>query len=268
MLERIHFSKILTIIGLASLLNLSSVSFLRSVRAESSQQNNGQNQRAGLPGKRVGAGSRRGYCDFDPKKVTALIPDTFLGVTATASPTLLFYVPEIAQQKKVEFVLRDPKDGLIYEKTLTATGKAGIISIKLPASAESELLKINQYYHWYFSIICDPGDRSKDVVLHAWIQRVEADPILARELTQATPIEKVKLYQEANLWHETLNTLVELKRSRPKDPTVLDMWIQLLQSVSLNETLAQEPLIDSSFRIGANGQIIAFHEQLPWQLQW
>ncbi|MBD0346251.1 MAG: DUF928 domain-containing protein, partial [Coleofasciculus sp. Co-bin14] len=36
------------------------------------------------------------------------------------------------------------------------------------------------------------------------------------------------------LWYETLETLIELRRDRPNDPTLTDAWKTLLSSVGLD----------------------------------
>ena len=261
MLARIHYSKVITIICLASLLNLSSASFPGLVRAQSSNNTENDTEQLEGPDRRIGGGGRPAEsCLFNKNQqpLTAIIPKNYLGITAVASPTLFFYVPQIEQPQEVEveFVLRDPNDKLVYETTFTLTGNAGIISLVLPDSKELNLLKINQDYHWYFSTICNPQDRSKDIVVEGLIRRVKLDPVLADKLAQATQIERVRLYLEANLWHDALTALAELKRSRPKDPAVLNMWTQILRSADLNEAIAQEPLIDSYLRLGTNEPIM------------
>ncbi|MGK7876858.1 MAG: DUF928 domain-containing protein [Xenococcaceae cyanobacterium] len=232
----------MTIICLASLLNLSSASFPGLVWAKDSNEND----KLDIPDRRIGGGTRRGNCDgnFNEKPLTALIPENSLGITATASPKFFFYIPRTAQPQVVEFVLRDQNDKLVYITTFTVIGNSGMISLSLPASAKLNLLKINQDYHWYLSMICNPQNRAQDIVVEGLIRQVELDSTLAKKLDQATPMDRVRLYQEADLWHEALHTLVELQRSRPNDLTVSDTWIQLLQSVNLN-VIAQESLIDS-----------------------
>jgi hypothetical protein len=254
MLERIHFKNFLTIIGLASLLNLGTVSLPSSVRAQPTDSGDSLQ----LPERRIGGAPRdpqsssllaraeiqNSSCNFRNNQLVALIPKNLLGVTAAESPTLYFQVPQIAPTKTIEFVLRDRDDRLVYEKALTPSGKAGLMSLQIPTSDRSQSLKIDQEYHWYFSVICNPKDRAKDVVVEGLLQRVQLPSTLANQLDKAALIEQVKFYQEAHLWQETLNVLAQLKRAYPNDPTVLAMWTKLLESVDLDRAIAKEPLID------------------------
>lgn len=199
--------------------------------------------REGLPGRRVGGGTR-GSCPATEKQLTALIPQNNLGLTAAAYPTFFFYVPKTPAPKTVEFVLRDEKDSQVYEKTLTVSGASGILSLSLPAG-ELPPLEIGKNYQWYFSILCDPKNRAEDVSVDGWIQRVEPNPVLAAKLEKAPPDERAALYASADLWHDALVTLAQLRRERPDDSAIAELWTKLLQSVGL-DTIVREPLLEYS----------------------
>lgn len=196
--------------------------------------------RQGLPGRRVGGGTR-GDCNFGEKTLTALIPKNNLGLTVADNPKLFFYVPQTSDSQVVEFVLRDEADRQVYETTFKTTGTSGIISVSLPESAPLKALKSGKKYHWYFSIICNAQDRASDVSIDGWIQKVEPSPSLASELEKVAPLERAALYAAADLWHEALTTLAQLRHSRPHDSTIAAKWEQLLQSAGL-DNIAQESL--------------------------
>ena len=221
-------------ICLSSLLTLSLGSFPQLVLAE-----NSNTPRQGLPGRRVGGGSR-GNCNFGDKTLTALIPKNNLGVTVAGHPKFFFYIPQTTNSQLVEFVLRDETDRQIYETTFKTTGTSGVISLSLPNSAPLKALQIGKKYQWYFSIICNAQNRANDVSVDGWIQRVEPSPTLASELEKAAPRERAALYATAGIWHEALTTLAALHHSRPNDSTIATEWAQLLQSVGL-DNIAQEP---------------------------
>jgi len=61
--------------------------------------------------------------------------------------------------------------------------------------------------------------------------------------TNADPVERIKFYQTRNLWQDQLAFLVELKRDRPNDPEVTNLWKQTLKSVNLDESIAANPLL-------------------------
>ncbi len=181
-------------------------------------------------------------CNFDQERLTALIPKNLLGKTVSASPSLFFSIPAIPKSISVEFVLRDQNDQLVYETSFKGTEKVGIINLTIPTQTKESLLKNQQEYHWYLSIICNAQDRAKDVVVEGLLQRINLNPDLEKQFAQATPIDRVKLYQTHNLWQDTLSILAALKQANPSDPKVLELWQQLLASVELDEAIAQEPL--------------------------
>lgn len=231
-------SKLITAIFLTSLLALSLSSVSESALAQASSV------RVGLPGRRVGGGTR-GECSFGEKQLTALMPKNNLALTVTANPQLFFYLPPFANSQIVEFVLRDEADNQVYEKTFKPTNTNGIVSFRLLESTQSKSLTVGKKYHWYFSVICNPQDRADDVSIDGWIQRVEPNSSLTKKLAQATPLQRLVMYQAANLWQDALTTLAQLRYSHPHDVTVTEHWTQLLRSVDLNN-ITQEPVVTVS----------------------
>lgn len=196
--------------------------------------------RDGLPGRRVGSGTR-GECNFGHKQLTALIPKNNLGLTVAANPQLFFYLPSISNSQTVEFVLLDEADNQIYEKTFKPTSTNGIINLSLSDASLKELA-IGKKYHWYFSIICNAQDRANDISVDGWIQRVELNSTLARKLEIAAPLQRPAILAAANIWQDALVTLAQLRLSHPNDANIASQWKQLLQSADLNN-IAQEPVV-------------------------
>ena len=198
--------------------------------------------RAGLPGRRVGGGTR-GNCNFGAKMLTALVPKNNLASTVAANPQLFFYIPQISKFQELEFVVLDENDNQVYEKKFTSTGKAGIIGINLPESSQLKGLKIGKKYHWYLSVICNPADRANDIAVDGWIQRVTPNRNLTSKLRRKlAPLQLVHEYTAAGLWQEALTTLAQLRYSHPHDSTLAAEWSKLLHSVDL-DSIAQEPLV-------------------------
>lgn len=222
-------------ICLTSVLTLSLGGFLEPVLAGDVNR-----ARLGLPGRRVGGGTR-GECNFGEKTLTALIPKNNLGLTVAGHPKFFFYIPETSDSQAVEFVLRDETDRQVYEKTFKTTGTSGVISLSLPESAQLKPLEIGKKYHWYLSVICNAQNRAQDISVDGWIQRVEPNRTLASKLEKVAPRERAALYAASDLWHEALTTLAQMRHSRPNDSTIAAEWAQLLQSVGL-DNIAQEPV--------------------------
>lgn len=93
-------------------------------------------------------------------------------------------------------------------------------------------------YHWYVSFICDPDDRSQDVTVGGWIERVPVPPTLAANLENLEGIDRYKALLQEGLWFDALDTWVDLHCSQAADPEVLgSLWKSLVQDdqVKLDE---------------------------------
>jgi hypothetical protein len=252
-----QFSRIATLLGLSSLIAWAAIapaSFANPItdsttaqaartQASSSSTHRSSTLRQGIPGRRVGGGTRNDLLfvnAFD--SLTALAPTDALIITTASHPKLLFYVPEMLSDNTVEFVLRDRQDTLIYEKTFSLTREAGIVTIDLAESGLSAL-NLNENYQWYFSIVPNAVDRANDVVVYGGLNRVDAIEWLAHQpagtelsdrLATADSLTKAKmLYQQANLWHDAALLLSSLYQADPGNTTVAAEWNQLLQSTGL-----------------------------------
>lgn len=200
----------------------------------------------GLPGRREGGGTR-GSCLRGQVPLTALMPNSNFAQTTRTNPTFFWYVPPFLAET-AEFVLLDENDNELYYTTMQLVEDGGIVSLNLPTVKDADgndvsLLKEGQDYRWYFSLVCDPDDRSGDVFAEGWIQRIQPTPALAsRLLSAANERTRATIYAEAGIWHDALATLAELRRSQPGNSTLLSSWTTLLESVDL-ESIAAEPLI-------------------------
>ena len=230
-------------VGLLIILNLALGSFPEVSRANETESSSSN---YGMPTHRRDGGSRGddNNCIAENRNLVALIPENTVAVTASASPQLFFYVPKTNKQQTLEFVLRDERDRLIYEAFLTTEGQ-GIISVEIPNDVESNLLQANQNYHWYLSMICNPQQRSRDLVVEGWMRQAAIDPAIETQLESLNVVEKADLYHEQGFWHDALSILVEEKNKPGKTALVTDKWSELLESVGLGD-IATEPMIDTS----------------------
>lgn len=196
------------------------------------------------PGRLVGGGTRSSNpnCRFDQTPLMAIAPSRSIGLTAQASPRLYFYLPAMETTQTAEFVLIDnANDTVIYEETLEIGGQGGIIGVTIP-SHSTQNIRTNNDYQWYFSIVCNPDNRSEDIIVEGGIRWVEIDPALANQIHQTSPLEKVDLYLKAGLWFDAMSTLAQLRSHDSTDPAVSEAWSELLESADLG-VLVQEPVI-------------------------
>lgn len=192
---------------------------------------------AGLPGNREGGATRGAVCPVSHKRLTALLPASHLGLTAAARPSFFFYLPPVGD-REVELVLMDGR-GMEHYTYRGRAQQSGIVRLDLPEEAPA--LAVGDTYQWYFSVICDPQDRTADLFVRGWVQRVALAPSFEQQLQRAPRSQHPYLYAGAGLWHETLAALVELRQSQPQNKALLVDWLALLQTEGLDQ-LATEPL--------------------------
>jgi hypothetical protein len=196
--------------------------------------------REGIPGRRIGGGTRipSEACLTEPSSLIALMPTSNLGLTAEALPTLWFSLPAVNPSRQLEFGLFNQDDELVYQTTLNATGKAGVIGIDLSKMVAAPALKVNENYRWYLSIVCNSDNRSEDIWVDGWVQRVDLPTALTAQLAEASPLAQVQAYLDNQLWYEAVTQLAQLMQTQPTDATVVAEWQQLLASINLEQAAA------------------------------
>lgn len=189
------------------------------------------------PGNREGGATRGGCVTANTQHLTALMPEGSSGRTISPYPTLYFYVPTIAEHQ-AELQLRDLDSGKsLYRQQVTVAQTPGIIAVSLPT--EQAPLEVERLYQWQFRLICDPGDRERDLVVSGVVQRVLPSADLAQQLATAPPTRKPTLFEQAGIWYEALQSTVELRHSDSSLAT--QQWTALLQEVGL-AAIAEKPL--------------------------
>ena len=197
----------------------------------------------GFPSNRRDGGSR-GNCIANDKDFIALVPDKPVNSTVSYNPRLFFYVPQTNTPKTIEFVLRNSQDQLVHETFIETSGKPGITSVAIPVQQKSASQESQGNYHWYLSMICNPDERSRDIVLEGWIEYVELNNSLKEKINISTSAEKFDLFQEKGFWYDALSVVAEQYQSGANLGFPNKYWSQLLKSIGLDE-LASEPLIET-----------------------
>ncbi|MCV3214081.1 DUF928 domain-containing protein [Plectonema radiosum NIES-515] len=196
------------------------------------------------PGRRVAGGSRSPQdkkCSSGQNPLTAVVPNSNVGLTTQANPTFFFYVPQTSAT--LELVLRDQNKE--YKQTYKSSDKGGIVSIPFNKAP----LEINKVYRWSFSIVCDPQERSKDKFVEGAIKRVKTAPQLASKLATASPQQRANLYAEAGIWQDSLASLAQSLSSNPNNGELKADWQALLTSSSVGlDNLVSEPLLPDQLK--------------------
>lgn len=207
----------------------------------------------GVPGRRVGGGTRDpvGCVQGRPSYLTALLPQTNLGLTTSAYPRFFWFMPQ-TKARLAEFTLYEgteetPDRTLIYKTTFAIAGTPGIASLSLPSDAGTPPLQVGKDYHWSVTLICSPEQPQSNIDVDGWVQRIALEPPLRNQLAQASPRDRVSLYAQNGLWFDTLTALAELRCARPSDSTVAKSWATVLKSVKL-DAIVEQPMVQSCGR--------------------
>ncbi|MEQ9553198.1 MAG: DUF928 domain-containing protein [Coleofasciculus sp. G3-WIS-01] len=178
----------------------------------------------GAPERTASGGRRDLSClQADSMSLTALVPRNNLVTTVSETPSLFFDIPQ-TRAKTAELVLMDNQGNELAQKMIPLTGEAGVMDVKLPATAK---LEMNQIYRWELAIICNSQDRTQDVFIQGKLQRRELPAELVRQLETSDLPQQAQLYAEAGIWHESLAIALRLRDTYP------NALAGLLQSVGL-----------------------------------
>ncbi|MEG4232317.1 DUF928 domain-containing protein [Microcoleus sp. Pol11C3] len=187
-------------------------------------------------------GTHRGCKLREGLFITPLIPESNIGLTLTESPTFFVYVSQPAAQ--VEFILLNADESEVVYETTLKNDKAGIVGVSLSDKDKTKNIEVGKRYVWSFALACDPLERSGDYIVKGWMQRIEPQANLKKDLVNPDPMAKVIAYAKNGIWYETLATLAEMRRLAPDDSRLTTEWAQLLQSQGL-ESIAAQPLVQS-----------------------
>ncbi|MEC4803837.1 MAG: DUF928 domain-containing protein [Jaaginema sp. PMC 1079.18] len=221
--------KVILKFGLATCLFLANAAY--PAFAEQTNDNRGA-----FPGRRVGGGTRSEQCLGPDLAMTALNPNSNLGVTAKSNPTIYFAIPALAQVRDAEFVLTDSQGKTVYSTVMTVGKMPQLASIQLPENA----IATGQDYQWSFSLMCDPQDYTRDIILTGWLRRVAGE---AEQIPHN--LEGAIALQDQELWLDAIAMLIDLRQAQPQNREIEQKWQQTLQELDLN--LAPNPMTISQF---------------------
>lgn len=211
------------------------------------------------PGNREAGSSRQESCAATTagQRLTALVPATNIGLTTQSLPSFFAYIPE-NNADGAELRLYEAESGEeVYagQLSLPTAPKAGDYRqrstfIKLSASEETApmVLAAGENYIWALMLVCNAGDRTKDIVATGIVQRAEtaylatlSEPVRNQlaEIATVSSEEQLTTYGEAGLWYDFLETLASLVTANPS--AYQEEWAMLLEAQGL-AAIAQAPL--------------------------
>lgn len=168
--------------------------------------------------------------------VRVLLPRENYGTTVSAHPEILVYVPETSATEGL-FALKTSDKRMVQRMTVPLSGRAEIITIKLPETAPA--LEVGETYKWYFGVKC-PGSLRPNDPAEGWIERIEPDSALLPAERDSNLLEAAKAYGKAGIWYDAVAALGQLRKNEPNNRAIAQHWGELLGSVGLNEIIEVE----------------------------
>lgn len=173
--------------------------------------------------------------------LTALIPQSGIGLTVAPHPTLLVYVPPTTAPQ-AHLTLRDDSQSGVYQSRIPLSQTGGIVQITLPA--DSPELAVGQTYHWSLALLCQPTQTDLPIA-KGQIRRIEPSVDFAVAVTEAPSLlSQAEVYGRSGVWHDMLTTLVTLQQTQPENSVPESNWAEVLQAENLG-AIANMPLLDS-----------------------
>lgn len=173
----------------------------------------------GAPAGRVDAASRG---DGDEVASLYVLAPAQVGLTTKAQPTLYWYQTRPAEVPCEFALLRENQAEPVLRVAFKDARRAGWQQLSLAAHAVT--LEPGVEYQWVVALVRDPGNRSRDIVSSAWVQRV---PALAGG--RPTPQD----YAAHGIWYDALEALSEKIAAHPGDQRLQAVRDDFLSQVGL-----------------------------------
>jgi hypothetical protein len=168
--------------------------------------------------------------------LTLLAPSDHIGQTISARPTFFWY---LADKQTVTFKLVEPG---VRKPLLTKTvrvEKPGIVPLELPKDAPE--LALNKDYRWSIAVVCNTDENSEEGFELSFIRRVAQTPELSRQLATAKSDQsRAQIYASQGLWYDALATLSQASAADPKNRSVHNSLVSLLDQIGLTKVVDQE----------------------------
>ena len=194
----------------------------------------------GLPGRRISGGVRSECFKDSTQSLVAMTPRNLLGKTAQAHPTFWFSLPDTQSAKSIRFELFNASDNIVYSTQIDQSDASGLSKIELPQTAPA--LATGENYRWVFSLKCENDPETASLDVQGWVRRVEISAELTNQIALASPTERAYLYEEADLWHEQVTTLADLRSDHPESLEAQLKWAALVQASGLDPYISNSPI--------------------------
>ena len=179
-----------------------------------------------------GSGSRDGAkCSNEEGNIETLMPKRNYGLTFQKLPLVFINLPK-TKAKQVMLSFRD-EAGKYYQRAFLPITSHGIISFKLPENIQP--LTIGKNYKWSLVVICGTTVQPDDPTFQGWVQRVERTPLIDKQLTGKSAVEKAKWYGLRGYWYDMVGEIEQARKTEPNNlklsADLQDIWKQFTVKV-------------------------------------
>ncbi|MDY6900588.1 MAG: DUF928 domain-containing protein, partial [Cyanobacteriota bacterium] len=194
-------------------------------------------QNSSAPQKSTGGSSRYGrrYLNYpdttveQPAAILALLPQSYYGKTVSQQAEIFVYVPQSAARDSV-FSLKDTQGNTVYQTNVPISGQPEIISIKAPTQ-----LQIGKEYKWFLALKTDGQLSTRTPYVDGWIKRVRPNQKIRASMQQPDLLQRAETFAEQGIWYDCVATLAKLRATQPNNKNLEQEWVELLESVGLNQ---------------------------------
>ncbi|NDJ19179.1 DUF928 domain-containing protein [Myxacorys almedinensis A] len=170
-----------------------------------------------------------------------IAPQTSIGYTTDAYPTLMVYIPKTSAKMMVLRIRTADGKKTLFKKEMAVPPMPGVVRVNFE-NASLPPLEVNSQYRWSVSLLANVVDRSTATLIEGKLERIQPDAMLSQRLAKATPQEKAFLYAESGVWWNALLTLDDLRKAQPDDVALSQHWMSLLDSVGMG-AIAPTPIL-------------------------
>ena len=189
------------------------------------------------PGRTDSGASREGRRYLNNSNITmgeapailALLPQSYFGTTISQRPEILVYLPQTEAKESV-FSLKDLEGNTLHQMTVPVSGKAGVISIKVPIN-----LKIEKNYQWFLALKIDGQLTPRTPYIDGWIKRIQPNKEIVASMQQNDLLKQATAFGKHGIWYDCVATLAKLRAAQPNNSNLNKHWSELLESVGLEQ---------------------------------
>ncbi len=171
-----------------------------------------------------------------PAAILALLPQSYFGTTVSQRAEILVYVPFSAARQSV-FSLKDAEGNTLHEMNIPISGRAEVISIKVPTE-----LKVEKEYQWFLALKVDGELTTRTPYVDGWIKRVRPNQEVAASMQQADLLKQAEAFAKHGVWYDCVATLAKLRATQPNNTNLDKEWVELLESVGLQQ-IKKAPIV-------------------------